>query len=169
MFRLTVHGAHLLHRISAIWTFFLAFLLVADIVGRGAFGHPVPGTKEIVQNSIVMIVFLQLPLAIYSKGMLRTTLLIDVVPTFLQKTFKTIASLLACSLFLALVWGTLPSFLEALRIGEYEGEGSLRVPTWPVRGTIGVMSAVAVFVYAHMILLDWRGKTGVNNESYDNA
>ncbi len=117
-----------------------------------------PGTKEILQNSVVTITFLQIPLAIYSGSMLRTTLLIDAVPPLARRLLRTFASLLGLALFFALIWGTWPSFWDAYRIGEYEGEGSLRVPTWPVRGAIGVMSAVAVLAYGWMIWLDWTGQ-----------
>ncbi|MFC5584654.1 TRAP transporter small permease [Nitratireductor kimnyeongensis] len=155
MFRHQLKGAQALHNISAAWTLFLAFLLVADVLGRAIFSQPVPGTKELIQNSIVMIAFLQLPLAIYSDNMLRTSLLLDAVPVGAQRILRTLASLVACGLFLGILWGTWPSFIDAYHIGEYEGEGALRVPTWPVRGVIGVMSAVAIVAYAQMIVLDW--------------
>ena len=60
--------------------------------------------------------------------------------------------------FIGLLWSTWPSFFDAYRIGEYEGEGALRVPTWPVRGTVLVMSVFGAWAYISMIVLDWRGK-----------
>ena len=44
---------------------------------------------------------------------------------------------------------------DAYRIGEYEGEGALRVPTWPVRGTVLVMSVFGLYAYLAMIYYDW--------------
>lgn len=153
--RAQIGGARLLHIFSAFWTLALAFLIFGDVVGRIAFSKPIPGTKELLQNSVVTITFLQIPLAIYSGSMLRTTLLLDAVPAPIRRLLRTFASLLGLSLFLALIWGTVPSFLDAYRIGEYEGEGSLRVATWPVRGVIAVMSAFGSIAYAYMIWLDW--------------
>jgi TRAP-type mannitol/chloroaromatic compound transport system permease small subunit len=60
--------------------------------------------------------------------------------------------------FIGVVLSTWPSFLDAWRIGEYEGEGALRVPTWPVRGLVLVMSAFGAVAYLMMIVLDWQGR-----------
>lgn len=153
--RAQIGGARLLHIFSAFWTLMLAFLIFGDVVGRIFLSRPIPGTKEILQNSVVTITFLQIPLAIYSGSMLRTSILTDALPLSLRRLFRTFAALLGLALFLALIWGTVPSFYDAYRIGEYEGEGSLRVPTWPVRGMIVLMSAFGAWAYAHMIWLDW--------------
>ncbi|MFT6073309.1 MAG: TRAP-type C4-dicarboxylate transport system permease small subunit [Yoonia sp.] len=160
-----IGGARLLHIFSAFWTLALAFLIFSDVFGRIFLSRPIPGTKEILQNSIVTITFLQIPLAIYSGSMLRTTILSDAVPPWARRLLRTFASILGLALFLALIWGTVPSFWDAYRIGEYEGEGSLRVPTWPVRGAIAVMSAFCAFAYAYMIWLDWTGQLINENEA----
>ncbi len=156
--KMQIRGARLLHICSAFWMLSLAFLIFADVAGRLLFSSPFPGTKELLQNSVVTITFLQIPLAIYSGSMLRTTILSDAVPPFMRRLLRTLTSLLGLVLFLALIWGTWPSFMDAYRIGEYEGEGSMRVPTWPVRGAIALMSAFGAFAYAHMIWLDWTGQ-----------
>lgn len=160
-----IGGARLLHIFSAFWTLALAFLIFGDVFGRIFLSRPIPGTKEILQNSVVTITFLQIPLAIYSGSMLRTSILSDSVPPTVRRLLRTFASLLGLALFLALIWGTVPSFWDAYRIGEYEGEGSLRVPTWPVRGAIAVMSAFGAFAYAYMIWLDWTGQLVNENEA----
>lgn len=156
--RAQIGGARLLHIFSAFWTMALAFLIFGDVFGRIFFSRPIPGTKELLQNSVVTITFLQIPLAIYSGSMLRTSILSDAVPPTFRKILRTFASILGLLLFLGLIWGTWPSFWDAYRIGEYEGEGSLRVPTWPVRGMIALMSAFAAIAYAWMIWLDWTGQ-----------
>ena len=147
-----------IHLFSAFWTLALAFLIFGDVVGRGMFNSPIPGTKEILQNSVVSITFLQLPLAIYSGSMLRTSIFADAVPPFFRKLLRTFGALLGLVFFIGLLWSTWPSFIDAYRIGEYEGEGALRVPTWPVRGTVLVMSAFGFWAYLTMIYLDWRGQ-----------
>lgn len=150
--------ARVIHLVSAFWTLALAVLIFGDVVGRTAFSAPIPGTKEILQNSVVSIAFLQLPLAIYSGSMLRTSVFADAVPPFMRRILRTFGALLGLAVFIGLVWSTFPSFLDAYRIGEYEGEGALRVPTWPVRGAVLVMSAFVAVAYIQMILLDWQGK-----------
>ena len=152
-----IRVARFLHIVSAVWTLGLAFLVCGDVLGRLMFSSPIPGTKELLQNSVVTITFLQIPLAIYSGSMLRTSILSDAMPPVVRRLMRTFAALLGCALFLALLWGTWPSFMDAYRIGEYEGEGSLRVPTWPVRGAIAAMSVFGALAYLWMIVLDWRG------------
>lgn len=153
-----VRFARTIHVVSAIWAMGLALLIFADVVGRGMFSKPVPGTKEIIQNSVVAITFLQVPLAIYTGAMLRTTIFADAVPPTARRVLRTIAALLGIGFFVGLAWSSWQPFLDAMRIGEYEGEGSLRVPTWPVRGLIVVMAVYAAVAYAMMIVWDWRGR-----------
>ncbi len=153
-----VKTAKAVHLFSAFWTLALAFLIFGDVVGRVGLNQPIPGTKEIIQNSVVAITFLQIPLAIYSGSMLRTSIFADAMPAFGRKLLRTIAMLLGLALFIGLLWSTWPSFWDAYRIGEYEGEGALRVPTWPVRGTVLVMSVFGVWAYAAMIWYDWTGQ-----------
>lgn len=150
--------AQTLHIASAFWTLALAVLIFLDVSGRSWLSAPIPGTKEIIQNSVVSITFLQLPLAIYSGSMLRTPIFVDAVPPFAQKLLRTLCSLLGLALFLGLLWSTWPAFADAYRIGEYEGEGALRVATWPVRGVVLVMSAFGAFAYVSMILFDWQDR-----------
>ena len=42
-----------IHLVSAFWTLGLAILIFLDVSGRGLFNQPIPGTKEIIQNSVV--------------------------------------------------------------------------------------------------------------------
>jgi len=160
-----IKGARLLHIMSAFWTLMLAILIFADVIALNMFNSGIPGTKEILQNSVVTITFLQIPLAIYSGSMLRTTLLVDALPPLVRRILRTFGCLLGLGLFLAIVGGTLPALSQGYRIGEYEGEGSLRVPTWPVRGAVAVMSAFAAVAYAWMIWLDWSGQLYEESEA----
>lgn len=150
--------ARAVHLFSAFWTLALAILIFCDVTGRGVFNNPIPGTKEIIQNSVVAITFLQLPLAIYSGAMLRTTILADSVPAGMRRLLRTFSMALGFIVFMGLLWSTWPSFMDAYRIGEYEGEGALRVPTWPVRGTVLVMSVFGAIAYLSMIYYDWTGQ-----------
>jgi len=141
-----------------MWTLGLAVLIFLDVGGRTLFSQPIPGTKEIIQNSIVAITFLQLPLAIYSGSMLRTSVLADAVPKVVRRLLRSICYLLGVALFVGLAISSYEPLLEAWRIGEYEGEGALRVPVWPLRGVILIMSVFGIFAYLSMIYYDWSGK-----------
>ncbi len=150
--------ARAVHLFSAFWTLGLGLLIFGDVMGRTVFNAPIPGTKEILQNSVVAITFLQLPLAIYSGSMLRTSIFADAMPGSIRKLLRTFGALLGFAVFMGLLWSTWPSFWDAYRIGEYEGEGALRVPTWPVRGTVLVISVFGAFAYLSMIYYDWTNQ-----------
>lgn len=147
-----------IHLVSAFWTLGLAILIFADVAGRRFFLSPLPGTKEIVQNSIVAIAFLQLPLAIYTGSMLRTSIFANAVSPRVRRFLRIFAALLGIAFLVGVVIGTWQPFLDAWRIGEYEGEGALRVPTWPVRGLVLVMAAFGAVAYFTMMALDWQGR-----------
>ncbi len=153
-----VRFARTIHLISAFWILGLAVLIFLDVSGRSLLSSPIPGTKEVLQNSVVAITFLQLPLAIYTGSMLRTSIFADAVPPAGRRLLRTFAALLGVAFLVGLVLSTWQPFLDAWRIGEYEGEGALRVPTWPVRGTVLVMSAFGAIAYLMMIVLDWQGR-----------
>lgn len=139
-----------LNAVAAVWAFILAFVIVADVVGR-MFGYPLQGTAEIVANSIVAIVFLQFPLAIERGYFLRATLLHDRLPVFVQTLLDIVAYILGLALFAAIALGSWDSMLTGFRIGEFEGEGALRVPVYPVRAIIVGMSMLIVVVYVMLI------------------
>ena len=63
----TVNVARYLHVLSSVWVFILAVVILVDVIGRVFFLQPLPGTKEILQNSVIAVTFLQIPLAIFSK------------------------------------------------------------------------------------------------------
>ena len=64
-----------LQSIAAIWLILVALTIFAEVTFRN-FGFFL-GADQIVQNSVPAIVFLQVPFAIASGTMLRTTLIYD--------------------------------------------------------------------------------------------
>lgn len=142
---------------AAAWAFVLTFIIVADITSRGLFGNPLNGTREIVANSIVMIVFLQVGFAIRSRSMLRAEFLIDLFSPGLRRLALAFGYLLGAILFVGIFVGSWDSAIEAWVGGEYEGEGALHVPTWPTRFIILVGCALAVVNYTVLAILDVFG------------
>jgi len=146
-----------MHILSSVWVFILALAILVDVIGRIFFLQPLPGTKEILQNSVIAVTFLQIPLAIYSGSMLRTTLVSELMPGIVKKVLRTLAYILGFIVFAAIGYATFPEAIDAYRLGEYEGEGSLRIYTWPIRFLIVVTAAFAAIAYLTMIIADWRG------------
>ena len=89
------------------------------------------------------------------------------MPQFVKKIFRTLAYVLGFILFIAISYASFPEAVDAYKISEYEGEGSLRIYTWPVRFLIVITGAFAAFAYLTLILADWRGALP-DNESLIN-
>lgn len=146
------------HIVSAAWVLVLAVIIFIDVCGRYFFGLPLLGATEIIKNSVVSITFLQLPLAIYRHGMIRTTLLYDLLGADWQRVLRTVANLLGLLFFVGTAFSAWGPALEALGVSEYEGEGALRVPTYPVRFLVVITSLFAAYVYFYLMYLDWTGR-----------
>ena len=139
---------------AAAWTFGLAFLVMGNIIGRFAFDAPIYGTAEIVAASIVIVVFLQAGYAIRSRSMLKADFLVIHLPDAVQRIFLAVGYLLGAAFFLMIINGGLEESILSYVEGEYEGEGALRVPSWPARWTVLVGSAVAMINYLVMAYID---------------
>jgi len=158
MSAMAVRFARMLHVLSACWILLLGVIILIDVLGRALFDSPLLGATEIIKNSVVSITFLQLPLAIYSGSMLRTTIVSDCVGPAARRVLRTLTGVLGAIFFAVLVYSAWDHMIEAWEIGEYEGEGALRVPTYPVRTLMIATSVFACFAYLMMIWVDWRGE-----------
>ena len=134
---------HALLAVAALFTFLLSFLVVADVIGRGAFNSPVKGTPEIVSMSIVIICFLLAGYSVHSGAMLRTDVLVDAMGRRGPRIATLMSGVLGFMFFGLIVWGSYEPALHAWTSGEFEGEGALRVPVWPAR-TIVMLGALLV-------------------------
>jgi TRAP-type C4-dicarboxylate transport system permease small subunit len=140
--------------IAAIWAFGLSFLILANIIGRSVFDSPVYGTAEIVATSIVIIVFLQVGYAIRSQSMLRADFLIIHLPYSIQRIFLFIGYLLGAVFFLMIITGGWEESVLSYIEGEFEGEGALRVPSWPARWMVIIGSTLALINYIVLAYID---------------
>lgn len=155
MLRALVGLARGVHVISAGWVLLLGFAIIADVAGRSLFSYPIRGTSEVIKNSVVAITFMQLPLAILSGSMLRTEIFADTLPKAGRRVLRTVGYLMGIALFALIAWSALEPAAYAYRIGEYEGEGALRVPTWPIRFLLIGTAVYSAIAYLAMIWLDW--------------
>lgn len=88
--------------LGAVWAFALCFLILADIIFR-ALNMPLSGTKELVANSVVIILFMQIGFAVRSGSMLRATFLVDMMPPAARKLLAVLGLLAGAAVFLLLV------------------------------------------------------------------
>jgi len=140
--------------VAAVWAFCLTFIIMSDIIGRGVFNAPVYGVREIVMNSIVIIVFLQAGYAVRSRSMLKADFIITQFPPLLRRVFAAFGYLLGAAFFLTIVIGGIDNAIYSWVANEYEGEGALRVPSWPTRWMILFGGGLAAINYLILAYLD---------------
>jgi TRAP-type C4-dicarboxylate transport system permease small subunit len=150
-----------LHMLAAIWLFALAFLILADVLARGLLNSPIQGTAELVSNSIVAIAFLQLSHSIRMRGMLRAEFLDAFLPLWLMRGFAMLGYVMGCILFLALAYASWDPMITAIEINEYQGDGALRVPTYPLRIIIVGASVLSAIGYLYLLIEAWGGRSEV--------
>lgn len=121
--------------LGTVWAFCLCFFILADIIFR-ALNMPISGTKEIVANSVVIIIFMQVGFAVRSGYMLRAEFLVAMLPKWLQKLLIIFAYCLGAALFLFLLKAAITPALRSFANGEFDGEGALKVAVWPARFAI---------------------------------
>jgi TRAP-type C4-dicarboxylate transport system permease small subunit len=143
--------------LAAVWAMSLSVLIVADIFANNLYGHAIPGVREIVISSIVMIVYLQLGYAIRSHSMLRADTLLLVMPVTMRRIALAIGYALGAALFLMILRGTISPAVYAWNTSEYWGEGALRVPVWPTRFMILVGAGLAIVNYVVAALINVLG------------
>jgi TRAP-type C4-dicarboxylate transport system permease small subunit len=127
---------------------------MADIVGRTVFQRPIYGTAEMVAASIVIVVFLQTGYAIRSRSMLKADFLVILMPDMVQRALLAFGYLLGVAFFLMIITGGWEESIKSFVEGEFEGEGALRVPSWPARWTVLVGSGLAVINYLVLAYID---------------
>ena len=153
---------------AAAWAFGLAFLVMANIIGRTVFDFPIYGTAEIVAASIVIVVFLQAGYAIRSRSLLQADFLVEHLPDKVQRTLLAIGYLLGAAFFLMIITGGWEESIASYVDGEYEGEGALRVPSWPARWTVLIGSGLAMINYLVLAYIEVFELERLDPEGSDN-
>jgi TRAP-type C4-dicarboxylate transport system permease small subunit len=142
--------------IAAMLGFLLSFVVVADVTGRVLFNSPLKGTPEMVSISIVMICFLQAGYAIRSGGMINVDFVLVRLPAGAQSYLMALGALLGAAFFSLVCWGGIDPAVHAWTSGEFEGEGAMRVPSWPARFIVVSGAALAALSYALRIVVHIR-------------
>jgi TRAP-type C4-dicarboxylate transport system permease small subunit len=121
-------------------------LILADVVGRAAFDVPILGVPEMVQFSIVGIVFLQLPQTLRSGGLTRSELLLAPLrrrAPRLAAALEALFDLAGAALFALILATTWPLAMQAFEAREFYGStGVVQIPTGPLK--LIIIGAAAV-------------------------
>ena len=137
---------------GSIWIFCLMAVLCADVISRALFNAPINGVPLLVELSIVVIVFVQLPAAIRSGRLTRSDILLARLlrdrPS-LGVSLRAAYDLLGIVLMAIVFIYTLPTFEKVWRRDTFEGlEGDFALPSWPFKLLILVGSVLCAVQFA---------------------
>ena len=145
-----------LQSIAAIWLILVALTIFAEVAFRN-FGFFL-GADQIVQNSVPAIVFLQVPFAIASGTMLRTTLIYDFLKVRGKKIINIISYVIGIMLFIGIAVGGWTDMIKGWEIREYQGIGAIEFPVYIIRTVIIFASIMIVFIYASLVFNEFKQK-----------
>lgn len=129
----------------------LVVILNVDVIARGVFSAPIPGTYEMVQFSVVLIVFLQLADVVRVDRLTRSDGFLNLLrgsrPRLTANLRRIINALSA--IFMGLIaYITFPEFLHMWDTQDYFGvPGLFTLPWWPVKLVIALGTALSCLIF----------------------
>ncbi len=134
----------------------LVVIVNYDIVARGVFNLPFRGAYEVVQFSMVLIVFLQLPDVIRVDRLTRSDGLLFLIgdkypcaAAALRRIINTGSAIIMTLIAIAIF----PEFLDMWETKDFFGvPGIFTAPWWPIKLTIFCSAALCALIFALKVL-----------------
>lgn len=143
--------------IAGSWLLFaLMILVVTDVILRYLFNMPISGVPEILRNAMVVMFFLQLPYGTSEKRHVKTTLLNDRVSPKVCDFIEAFSFLMGSIIFLIIVTGSYSPMIKDFIVGEYEGEGSIRIPVFPIRLILTIGATFTFYHFTRLMIVDFK-------------
>ena len=137
--------------------FGLIIMINLDVFSRFFFNSPIDGVTELVELSIVAIVFLQLADAVRNGRLIRSEGLYNKLCEINPQAGHLLGAffdLAGAAFFLTIIAGSIPRFIDAWERDYYSGnQGIFVVPVWPVRLILVIGAITVVFVFIGLV---WR-------------
>ena len=113
----------------------IVLLVVAEIVGRFIFGHPIPGQVEIATLSLVVIVYLGVAYTQMLDGHIRVDVLISKVQGAKREFLEAFVLVIGLFSTVMMVWATGKRAIESTLTHEFV-TGVVNFPIWPGRCSV---------------------------------
>ncbi|MGA0025507.1 MAG: TRAP transporter small permease subunit [Burkholderiales bacterium] len=155
--RLLFRGLTALNVAGALLVLTLLVIINIDSLSRTFLSISFLGVTEVVELSLVAIVFLQLGDAVRSGRLTRSdgllTLLGERAPR-LRALLHLVFDLIAAAFMALIVAGGVPRMIESYQRGEFKGTAQLfTVPEWPVKLIIVIGATAAIVAF---LISAWR-------------
>lgn len=146
------------------WIFVMMALITTDITLRFIFNAPISGVTEIVEISIVIIVYLQLTHTLKVGRMTRS----DALYSSILRRYPPVGHIMGIffsaagiGLMIAIVIGGWPKWIQAYEGGHFIGNtGVFTFPEWPQRLILVIGCTMLAIQFALLALDNFRGLFG---------
>lgn len=140
-----------LNSMGTMLIFALVVMINLDVISRFLFNAPIDGVTELVELSIVAIVFLQLGDAVRTGRLTRSEglyLRLQARHPRLGHALGALFDIAGAAFFITIILGGIPRFIDAWERDYFSGiRGIFIVPVWPVRLILVIGSLTVVFVF----------------------
>lgn len=134
---------------------------VADVVGTKFFGYPIPGTLEVTESTMVLIVFGALAYTQSRRAHIRVEIVYNSAGPRAQSLMDALTHFVALIYFGLLAWLGVHELLYSWEIREAT-MGAIRFPLYPARFMLAFGTALLVCQLALDMASDlrraWRGE-----------
>jgi TRAP-type C4-dicarboxylate transport system permease small subunit len=151
MERIVFPIAEIMHKIGLGILFLLMALTVGDVVGRYFLAAPIPGTFEVTNFMLALIVFLTLGYTQVQKGHIRIDILVARFSPRTQAILDAINYSLSLLLFSLVIWQTA---MHAKRL--WVGHNVSGILSWPIYPFV-IFVAFGTLVFSLVLLVNLLG------------
>ncbi len=155
-----------LNGLGTLWIIALLILINADVFGRNVLAAPIDGVIEIIEITIVAIVFLQIGDATRIGRLTRSDGFFNLVLRRYPRVghfLGAIFDFLGALFMFFILYGFWPTLVQAWERDEYVGnEGVFTAPTWPVKLIVVIGCVVTMVLFLGFFWRHVRGLTGAN-------
>lgn len=145
-----------MNTIGSVWIFALMVMIDTDAFSRTLFTHPIHGVNELVEMSIVGIVFMQLGDATRKGRLTRSDGFYSLVQRRRPRAGRVMGAVfdtLAVIFFIIVLYGAIPELYDAWRFDYFVGEeGLFTVAEWPIKLIIVIGCTVTMLQFVKLTI-----------------
>jgi TRAP-type C4-dicarboxylate transport system permease small subunit len=142
----------------------MAIAVNADVLGRNAFNHAIPGVNEFIGLSIVAVVFLQLANTLREGRHVSNDIIMQAIGVHHPRVayaFYGLFNLIGSFLMAFIVWFVWPMVVEMYEAGYYKGTANVvEIPIWIFVAPVVVGGIATAIQYLLFAIVEFRRAFG---------
>lgn len=143
--------------VAAIALFAMMLLTFADVVGRKVLGNSVVGAVELTELSMLVMIFLALPLASLAGEHIVFDLTDRYLPPRLLHLQKALAHVVSAAVFGGAAWLVWVKSARTYSMGDMTAR--LEIGLGPFHQLVAVMLLLTALVHLGLIVREWRHRS----------